>query len=330
MRIFLPTLLFILLTGACTAPRPTVTNEPAPMIAATRSTFDVQGHRGARGLQPENTLPAFETALDLGVTTLELDLHYTADGQVVVWHDPQISADKCRLSPTATPPLPPDPDRDPAPLIRQLTMAQLKAYICDRNPDRDRFPLQQATATELAGANYTLATLAELFDFVANYAESDLKNQRQRSGAEQVLFNLETKRKINNPAAIGDGFDGQHAGPFEEAIVALILATDLIDRTIIQSFDHRSLWAVGRLEPRIRLAALTSRQFELENYAESGAVIWSPGYQDLSAQLVEQAHALGLQVIPWTVNEPADMQHLIDLDVDGIITDRPDLLLEAE
>ena len=293
----------------------------------TRKDLDVQGHRGARGLQPENTLPAFETALDLGVSTLELDLHFTADEQVVVWHDPVIDSDKCGLADGATEPDPDDPlVPDVELMISRLTLEQLGSYVCDRNPDKARFPDQQPTPTTLAGDQYGIPSLAALLDLVAVYADSPEKDSEQRATAMKVDFNIETKRKVDNPDAIGDGFDGTNAGPFELAILEVI--SDVQSRVVVQSFDHRSIWAVHAQNPDIRLAALTTRQGpDLDDYAANGATIWSPNQADVTEDRIVDAHELGLLVIPWTVNDPDDMSDLIELGVDGIITDRPDIAL---
>ncbi|NNF55547.1 MAG: hypothetical protein HKN03_14025 [Acidimicrobiales bacterium] len=300
-------------------------------VAQIPGGFDVQGHRGARGLRPENTLPAFETALDLGVTTLELDLHFTADGQVVVWHDPVIEADKCGLS-NGAPPTVPDPD-DPAEhehrAIARMTVEQFRWFQCDRNPDQDAYPGQRAEASELAGYDYRVVTLAEVFEFVRNYAESDLKTATQRENASRIGFNVETKRRPDDPSTIGDGFDGVNAGPFELALLDLIGRFALADRVTVQSFDPRSLRAVHAVDPDIRLAALTFASTRLDDLVTGGATVWSPQAATLSAQRIADAHDIGLEVIPWTVNDPAEMDELIAWGVDGIITDRPDLLLET-
>ena len=339
----LPRMLFagltiVLLAGCVATPvavaPPTATPtamDGADALMPLPAGFDVEGHRGARGLAPENTLPAFETALDLGVTTLELDLHLSADGELVIWHDDAVPAEKCRLDPMAAAPVPPDPDDAATPaealMIRRLTMDQLRRYICDRNPDPGQFPAQRPVATDLAGANYRMATLDELFDFVARYTAADGKTSAQRAQAAQVQFNVETKRKPDNPAAIGDDFDGENPGEFERTLVALIEEYGLQDRVIVQSFDHRSLQAVARLNPTLQLAALTAGGRAVEAYAALGATIWSPRARDLTPDLLDRAHTAGLRVLPWTVNDPDDMRRFIDLGVDGIITDRPDLLL---
>ena len=292
--------------------------------------FDVQGHRGARGLRPENTLPAFEAALDLGVTTLELDLHFTADGQLVVWHDPVIEADKCGLrdgAPVGVPD-PDDPAAQPQRAIAALTVEQLRWFECDRNPDEGAYTDQRAEASELAGYDYRVVTLAELLEFVRSYAESDLKTATQRENADRVGFNVETKRRPDDPSSIGDGFDGVNAGPFELALLDLAGRYELDGRVTVQSFDPRSLRAVHAIDPNIRLASLTSNtSTELDDLVAGGATVWSPRASTLTAQRIADAHDIGLEVIPWTVNDPDEMKELISWGVDGIITDRPDLLL---
>lgn len=297
------------------------------------SEFDVQGHRGARGIYPENTFPSFETALDVGVTTLELDLHFTVDNAVVIWHDDVIDYDKCRLPEGITEEslgiennsliFSNNPRR-----ISNLTLEQVQAFICDLNPDVNRFPNQSNDATTLAGDNYQIQTLDALFEFVQEYANSQSKTDEQRANARDVRFNIETKRQANNPNAIGDDFDGDNAGAFELAILDIIYDYDMLERVTVQSFDHRSIWAIKAVEPDISIAALTTRgRVQLSLYAEQDAQIWSPNYADLTRDLLDEAHELGLLVIPWTVNDAQTMQMLIDMGVDGIITDYPDILI---
>ena len=212
--------------------------------------LDVQGHRGARGLRPESTLPAFEVALDLMVTTLELDLHLTADDQVVIWHDEAMWESKCRLRPDAG-----DRLSLPAP-IRSLTVSDLQYFECDRNPEPDRFEAQVTTATALAGDRFIPVTLAELFSFVDDYSRSPLKSEEQRRHAAKVEFNIETKRVPDHPEYIGDDFDGVHAGAFERVLIETLDTAAMTERSVIQSFDFRSLRAIHADRPDIRLSAL--------------------------------------------------------------------------
>lgn len=305
----------------------------AVSVLAQTPVTEVQGHRGARALKPENTLPSIEVALDLQVDTIELDMHYTMDGRVVVWHDPAIDSEKCYLPDDNMVDVPETVDSfifgaNPR-LIARLTLEQVQAFRCDLNPDSTRFPQQDNLPTVLAEDDYRIPTLREVFVFVDDYANSDLKSEEQRANASGVNFNVETKRQPNRPAAIGDDFDGMNAGAFELAIIDLIVEFDLVDRVVVQSFDHRSIWAVKAENPDIMVSALTSRQRpQFDIYVENDASIWSPNYQQLDKNLVIEAQALGLRVIPWTVNDIVTMQRLIDMGVDGIITDRPDLLID--
>ncbi len=344
MRKYLIWIFLLLILVACggteSGGEETAVSSPSPdvigdTIASTLPDgFDAQGHRGARGLKPENTLPAFETALDLGVTTLELDLHYSADGVVVIWHDDKIDGDKCGLDPDSDIEA---PDTDSliswgeALRISQLTYEQLQAYRCDRNPSESKYPDQNNAPTPLAGDAYQIISLEELFQFVETYAESDQKSDAQRANALIVMFNIETKRKPNLDKVIGDNFDGVNPGEFELEILRIVDEFDIEDRVVVQSFDHRSLWAIRSINDTIRLAALTSRESaDITGMAENGANIWSMNYSALTPALVSKAHKVGLLVIPWTVNEADDMQELIELGVDGIISDRPDILLNLK
>ncbi len=294
--------------------------------------FDVEGHRGARGLKPENTLPAFEAGLDSGVTTLEFDLHYSKDGELVVWHDPIVDPAKCGLKPGA-PPGVPDPDDTDTPedtlAIRSLTVEELRWFRCDRNPDPDAFPQQDPRPTPVAGDEYGIVTLDDLLDFVERYAASDAKTDRQRANARVVQFNMETKRDRGDPSAIGDGFDGETVGPFEQRILEIVDERGIRDRVIVQSFDIRSLQAIDRADPGIRLAVLTAvGRAALPAFANDRTVVWSPRASTVDAESIREAHAVGHTVIPWTVNDPDLVTRLIEAGVDGVITDRPDLFAD--
>ncbi|MCA9999160.1 MAG: hypothetical protein KDE56_25525 [Anaerolineales bacterium] len=328
-------LLAVLLVG-CTAPVMTAPEDGGKTaVFSYRGTnglpdgFDVQGHRGARGLLPENTLPAFEAALDLGVTTLELDLHFTQDQQLVIWHDPIIGKEKCRL-PEGLGDEIPDP-RNPLRriLISQQPLGVMQSYQCDLNPDANSFPQQEARAMPLAGNDYHIATLRELFDFVIAYSQAEAKSDLQRQNAAIVGFNIETKRSPDNPEYINDGFTGGEAGPFELALLALVAEYGWADRVVVQSFDHRSLRTIRKVDDEIRLAALTTGgEAKVKVYNGYGFNIWSPRARDLTPELLAEAQGLGLRVIPWTVNDVDEMERLIEMGVNGLISDRPDLLLQ--
>ncbi|MEA2002293.1 MAG: glycerophosphodiester phosphodiesterase family protein [Actinomycetota bacterium] len=298
------------------------TGTPAAIDSIDTDSWDVQGHRGARGLRPENTLPSFEAALDVGVSTLELDLHFSADGVVVIWHDPEIDPEKCVATDAGL------PSADEEPAIRVLTADQLSAYVCNLNPSTSKYPDQVAESGEISGDAYGIATLQSLFEMVDEYANDAGKTEEQRANAATVQFNIETKRDPRNPETMGDTFDGTNPGEFEIAIVALITEWGYEDRAIVQSFDHRSLWALHTIGPSVRLAALTTDPIpDFTGLVESGAAIWSPRFSVLSATVVADAQEAGLQVIPWTVNEQNDVCSMLTMGTDGVITDRPDLVL---
>lgn len=299
---------------------------PASSQAEQSAVFDLQGHRGARGLRPENTLAAFTWALELGVRTLELDCAVTRDGVVVVSHDSTLNPDLTRdssgqfLEATGRP-------------LNALSYAELQQYDVGRlRPGSEhaaRFPEQQAVDGE------RIPRLADVYALV------------QRSGNRDVRFNVETKLDPLRPdlAAAPE--------PFVKALIAVIRESGMESRTMIQSFDWRTLALVRTLAPEVATVALTDQQpdedtmevgkpgaspwlggLDVDDYSgsvpktvkEIGAKVWSPHARDLDGRLVAEAHALGLAVIPWTVNDPKDMETLIALGVDGIISDRPDLL----
>jgi glycerophosphoryl diester phosphodiesterase len=283
--------------------------------------FDAQGHRGTRGNAPENTLPAFERALEIGVTTLELDVGVTADGVVVISHDPY-------LNPAFT--------RDPSgqwlagargPLIKSLTLAQLQGYDVGRiNPDT---PYARTFATQQQRDGTRIPTLAALFDRV------------KALGANDVRFNIETKINPTKPD------DTVAADAMVSAMLQVVRDAGMTARVAIQSFDWRTLRLVPRLEPSIPTVFLTTQTANNDNLRDgewtgglkfadygsapkmvkaAGGTIWSPNGGALTETLVQEAKALGLKVIPWTINNLADMDRLIGWGVDGIITDYPERL----
>ncbi len=288
--------------------------------------FDLQGHRGARGLWPENTLGGFERALALGIKTLELDCAMTSDGVVVISHDPQLN---------------PDHTRDetgrflsrPGPVISTVNYAELARYDVGRI--RPGTAYERAHLQQQALDGERIPRLAEL------YALIDGRGDRA------VRLNIEVKTFPLQPELT--------AAPeaFVRALLAVVEASGMAAATTIQCFDWRVLNCVQRLAPGIATGALTdqqgdddtvqfdqplpspwlggldARQFgrSVPHLAKaSGAGTWSPDYLDLSSAQVAEAHQLGLLVAPWTVNEPAELERILAMDVDGMITDRPDLL----
>ena len=317
------TALFALLGGLSLVSAP----EPDPKGRAGPPGFDLQGHRGARGLMPENSLPAIETALAIGVTTLELDTVLTRDAVPVLYHDRRLDPDRTRRAGAFL-----DPEATPAALLA-LDGAALAAYDIGRlRPESAvalRFPAQRG----LDGV--AIPTLA-----------AALARAEALSGG-RIRYNVETKISPLEPET--------SAAPeaFAEALVAVLRAAGVEARTTVQSFDWRSLVAVQEIAPEIATAYLTVEQdwldsvergreggspwlagFDVDAHEGSlpgtiraaGGAIWSPFFRDLRPADLAEAHRHGLRVVVWTVNEPADMASLIALGVDGIITDYPDRL----
>jgi glycerophosphoryl diester phosphodiesterase len=297
-----------------------------PLPSGAAPGFDVQGHRGARGLMPENSLPSFAKALSIGVSTLELDVGITKDGHVVVIHNPRLEPEIVR-------------DKtgnwltESGPAINSLTLEEVKSYDVGRlNPSSQyghKYPDQQAVD------GTRVPTLGEVFELV------------KRSGNKDVRFNIETKLTPENPGLSLPPSD------FAEAVIEVIKSYNMEHRVALQSFDWRTLQEVQRIAPEMTMSYLTVNQpwlnnlqtgqpgaspwmggFDIDNYngsapravKDAGGDIWSSFHGEVTAQSIAIAHELGLLVKVWTVNERTRMEELIDLGVDGIITDYPDVL----
>lgn len=279
--------------------------------------FDLQAHRGGRGLTPESTLAGFRNAISLGVTTLETDLAVTKDDVLVLSHEPRLNPDLVR-----------GPDgkwlEGAGPTIHSLTLAELKTYDIGRLNPATRYGQQFPAQTPHDGERFP--TLAELYAMAGP----------------GIRFNIETKIDPTKP---DQTVDPAH---FAKLTVDAIRAARMQRRTTIQSFDWRTLVEAKRLAPEIETVCLTIESGDMNTVSPSpspwlagldarnagasiqqlarmaGCSAWSPFWRNVTAATVVEAHALGLKVIPWTVNDPAEMKRLIDLKVDGLITDYPD------
>jgi glycerophosphoryl diester phosphodiesterase len=299
--------------------------------------FELQGHRGARGLKPENTLPSFEIAIDLGLSSIETDVHLTLDGVPVLCHDPRLGDAIYRLKVEG----PPSPSQHPP--ICQLSYSQLRSYIADRNPDPGGFPNQSQEPTSAARiyANaagidpFGIPRLSDLFGFVKAYA-GELgtqagKNEAKRTNAKQICLDLELKRVPFYPQAIGDSFDGTAPALLEKQVVAAIHDTNLTSRCRIRSFDHRSVRAAKDLEPELEagvIVAATTPVRPSQLALNAGASVYCPDFRFIDQAAVKEAHQAAVRVIPWTVNDPGDWSVLLEWGVDGITTDFPDQLAD--
>lgn len=274
----------------------------SPAASAQAPGFDLQAHRGGRGEATEQSLRAFARSLELGVTTLEFDIVLTRDRQPLVWHDPAIAAEKC--SDTA-PAFAGDPQYPyVGKLVHKLTLAQLRTLDCGRR--LDDFP-----HAEVVRGN-KIATLPEVFALADSYR------------ADAVRYNIETKVEADEPGASAEPQE------FVDVILAAVRAAGKTERVEIQSFDWRTLPLVRRAEPSIPLVALYDEQTPGDPVIDAlavGADTVSPDYRLVTGDpYVERAHALGLKVVPWTVDDADAMRRQIGYGVDGLITDYPTVL----
>ncbi|MFT4786917.1 MAG: glycerophosphoryl diester phosphodiesterase [Cyclobacteriaceae bacterium] len=267
--------------------------------------IDMQGHRGARGLMPENTIPGFIKALDLGVSTLEMDLAITKDGEVIVSHEPWISSEICQLEDGV------DITNDSLGLnIYQMSYEQIKQYDCGTKPHL-RFPNQQKMVV-------AKPRLRDVIETVEEYASKHL--------VKGFRYNIEIK-------SMPDGDEIFHPNPADFSVKVYQLLDSLldIDRVTIQSFDFRVLQYYRQNYPQVELAVLIENKDSWqENIEKLGFVpaIFSPDFKTLDEQSILQLQAKGMKVIPWTVNEGKDIEDLISWGVDGIITDYPNIAVD--
>jgi glycerophosphoryl diester phosphodiesterase len=293
---------------------------PAPAAAAQAPGFDLQAHRGGRGETTEESLHAFAKSLELGVSTLELDIVITEDGQPLVWHDPTIDPEKCV---DTTPVSAGDPQYPyVGKLVHELSLAQIETLDCGRR-------LAEFPRAEVVRRN-KIATLPEVFALADSY---------QAPNEAAVRYNIETKVEADNPRRSAE------PQQFVDVILAAVRSAGKVDRVEIQSFDWRTLPMVRRAEPSIPLVALYNEETwvpdspwlaGIDAVAAGdpmigallvGANMVSPRYQLVTGKpYVDHAHALGLRVIPWTVNDADAMREQIGYGVDGIITDYPTVL----
>lgn len=271
---------------------------PLLALALAATPIEVQGHRGARAVLPENTLPGFDYALSIGVDTLELDLGVTKDGHVIVFHDPYVAPSRCqRGGKRLTRKIP----------FRTLTLAEVKRFDCGALP-HERFPKQK----RIAGVK--IPTLDEVFELV---------KKSKHPAAKSVEFNIETKSFPAHPELT------PAPAAFAKKVVAVVKKHGMARRTIVQSFDYRTLAATKKLEPKIRIAMLQPDGLvPLVPVAKSlGAEIVSPHHEWITKAEVAKLRKAGIRVIPWTANDQKAWARLVELGVDGIITDDPAALI---
>ncbi|MFE3201682.1 glycerophosphodiester phosphodiesterase family protein [Embleya sp. NPDC059237] len=300
--------------------------------------FDLQAHRGGLGLTVESTIASFAKGLDLGVSTLELDVQITEDGRAVVTHDRKIDGRKC----ADTGPVRAGDPEFPyvGKYVNTLTLDQVRTLDCGSR----QFPGFPGQTTS-PGARMPLLT--EVFDLV---------NRRHARG---VKLNVETKVEAGAPNETAP------REQFVQTVAREVRRAGLLRQVTIQSFDWGSLMRMRQVEPRLPLVALTNYDFlqvgkpgaspwlgglDIDDFGGDplraiksfGATSFSPVHgfpQDgkvgdpnyrpyVTRAMVEEAHRLGIKVVPWTIDDPATMAKLMDDGVDGLITDYPDRLRE--
>lgn len=267
--------------------------------------FDKQGHRGSRGLMPENTIPAMHKAIDFKVTTLEMDVVISKDKKVVVSHDPYFNAD---ITTTPEGKILSKAEASKR-LLYAMNYDSIKKYDVGLKP-HPSFPRQQKIAVHKP-------LLSELIHSSEAYAGE------KRSVP--LWYNIETKSKPS-----GDGV--QHPAPeeFVDLLIAVIRESGISDRTVIQSFDVRTLQVVHKKYPAMKTSLLienTDKRTLDEQLKELGFVpaVYSPHYSLVTPQLIKSCNEKGMKIIPWTINTKLEMEGIRKLGVDGIITDYPDL-----
>jgi glycerophosphoryl diester phosphodiesterase len=264
--------------------------------------FDVQGHRGARGLKPENTIPAFLRALDAGVTTLEMDVVITKDKQVILSHEPWMSAGICFDS--AGRPFTEKEEKKYN--IYRLTYDEVKQFDCG-SKGNERFPAQEKMIV-------SKPLLSDVIIAVENHIRS--------YSLYEVDYNIEIKSTPQGDNKFHPGVE-----EYSNIVYELIDQYLPLERVVIQSFDFRVLKYWHKKYPEVRLAALVENTRSIDqNLNELGfkPSIYSPYYRLLTKNKVNQLHRQRIRVIPWTVNEESEMLSLKGMGVDGFITDYPD------
>ncbi|MBN8862919.1 MAG: glycerophosphodiester phosphodiesterase [Sphingobacteriales bacterium] len=287
-----------------------VTRDTRSAVSSMHTTFDIEGHRGCRGLMPENTWPAMKRALDLGVTTLEMDAVISADKQVLLSHEPwmghEIATAPDAVIITAA--------NERSFNIYQMPYSRVMQFDVGLKP-HPRFPKQQ----KLAAYKPLLSTI---IDSVLLYMKTAQRPFPQ--------FNIETK---SDPG--GDGIFHPAPTEFTDLLMEVILQKGIQEHVIIQSFDFRTLQYLHTQYPDMKTAMLiegTDKRSLTAQLTDLGFTpsVYSPAYELVTDQLVNNCHGMKMKVIPWTVNDKETITRLHQMGVDGVITDYPDLFSEKK
>ncbi len=265
--------------------------------------FDLQGHRGARGLYPENSIMGFIMAVDMGVKTLELDVVISKDKQIVVSHEPWISHEICTKKTGETI----SEEEELNYNIYQMTYEEVRKFDCGTK-EHPRFPSQIKAITYKPLLRHVVEVV-ETFT-IARYLEP-------------VMYNIETK-------SLPEGDNVFHPEPDEfcKLLHNELKRLDILDRVTIQSFDVRTLKAFRNNYPKTKLVLLVENEMGFEDNIKAlgfNPQVYSPNYRLVDDQLVSDCHDNKIKLIPWTVNTEEEMKKLVEMGVDGLITDYPDI-----
>lgn len=271
------------------------------VFAQTSPEFNIEGHRGARGLAPENTIPSFIKALEYGVNTLELDLVVSRDKKLVVSHEPWFSS-VISLDRDGKP-IPAGKQKDHN--IYKMDYAEIKRYDVGSLGNKD-FPEQRKMKIHKP-------LLSEVFKEIGKYAK--------KNNLAPVRYNIEIKSNAD-----GDNLFHPVPAIFARMVYDEILAHKLENRVIVQSFDVRPLQELRKFSIKLPLALLVSNKDGIEKNIEKlgfAPDTYSPHFSLIDEATVSYAHQNGMKIVPWTINEIADMERMKKYDLDGIITDYP-------
>jgi glycerophosphoryl diester phosphodiesterase len=265
-------------------------------------TFDIQGHRGARGLMPENSIPGFLKALELGVTTLELDLVITKDHQVLVSHEPYMSSTFCQFTDGTEI----NREEEKSYNIYKMTYDEIRQFDCG-SKIHVGFPDQQKIAV-------SKPLLQEVFDVIEIQGQTTNK---------KINYNIEIK---SSPQT--DNIYHPSTDKYCELVFKQIDGNINWERVNIQSFDFRVLQFFKKTYPHVKLSLLISNDQKWSTNIDSLGFkpnIYSCHFKLLDKEIIKEIHNQEISIIPWTVNEQSDMKQLVDWGVDGLITDYPNI-----
>lgn len=278
------------------------------MLQLAAQTFDKQGHRGARGLMPENTIGAMLRALDLGVTTIGMNVVISKDNQVVLSHEPYFN-NEISLLPSGKPiPLKEEQSYN----MYKMDYAEIKKFDVGSKVHK-RFPGQQKYRA-------SKPLLTEVIDSVEAYVKL------HKLPKPNYAIEIKTVRK-------GDLVFHPEPAAFSQLVMDVVVAKKMTKRTVIQAFDIRSLQYVHEKYPKIKTALMIDEKEDFENNIKDlgfSPTIYSPYSVLVGKGLVDRCHAAGIKIIPWTVNSLKDMNYMVGLGVDGVITDYPNLFNSLE